>query len=42
MKSTKILEEEHRIIEKGIKYLDFSAEAMRDKKGVSKEEFLKF
>lgn len=39
MESTKILEEEHRIIEKGIKYLEFSAEAMRDKKGVSKEEF---
>ncbi|MGB9806794.1 MAG: hemerythrin domain-containing protein [Thermoproteota archaeon] len=41
MKSIEILEEEHRIIEKGIRYLDFAAEAIREKKGVNKEKFSK-
>ncbi|MEM0162421.1 MAG: hemerythrin domain-containing protein [Thermoproteota archaeon] len=41
MKATDILEEEHRIIEKGIMYLDFSVEAIRNKKEVKKEEFSK-
>lgn len=38
MKSIEVLEEEHRVIEKGIGYLEFSAEAIRGRKGVVKKE----
>lgn len=39
MAAIEILEEEHRTIEKGIKYLEFSSGAIMNKRGIKKEEF---